>query len=427
MNRERWDVVVVGGGPAGLAAATWVATAGKRTLLVERATGLGGRAGTSSVDGFDFGQGLHALYRGGSAEAALAELGVALDAAPAPASGALMSKGQALHAMPVGFVTLLGTTLLSFTGKLAAARALHALDRAPLSVIPDAPLSEWVSELVPEAEVREVVLAILGVVTYTRNAELVSARVAVQQLRRASSAGVLYLHGGWGRMVDGLRAAAEARGVEVRTGAAATRVLHDEGRVEAVIVDGEAIDARAAILAIGPHAASAMVGELPIVPAGMVPARAACLDLGLRRLPMPERRFVVGVDERFFFNVQSRIARLAPESADVASVVVYLRPGEEARREELEAIVDRLQPGWRAEVVHARYLPKMTVFHDHPRPAPSAPPARAPRSTVFTAGDWVGRGEVLLDAALGSARRAAHDCVEILDERGAEPRRARVA
>ena len=159
---------------------------------------LGGRSATTSVEGFDLGQGLHALYRGGSAEAALAELGVTLDAAPAPPTGARMAKGGALHAMPVGSVTLLSTTLFSFGGKVSAARVLHTLDRAPLTTIPDVALSEWLAEIAVDPEAREVVAAALGVVTYTRNAELVSARTAVQQLRRASHEGVLYLHGGWG-------------------------------------------------------------------------------------------------------------------------------------------------------------------------------------------------------------------------------------
>lgn len=387
---------------------------------------LGGRSATTSVEGFDLGQGLHALYRGGSAEAALAELGVTLDAAPAPPTGARMAKGGALHAMPVGFVTLLSTTLFSFGGKVSAARVLHTLDRAPLTTIPDVALSEWLAEIAVDPEAREVVAAALGVVTYTRNAELVSARTAVQQLRRASHEGVLYLHGGWGRMIEALRVTAELRGVRVRTSAAATRVVHEGGVVTGVIVDGERLDARGVILAVGPGAAQRMVPGVDVAPADRVPMRAACLDVGLRRLPVPANRFVVGVDERFFFNVQSRIARLAPEGADVASVAAYLRPGEDVPREELEAIFDRLQPGWRDEVVHARFLPRMTVAHDHPRPGPGGS-ERTPIDGLFVAGDWVGRGEVLLDAALGSARRAAHDCLEILDERGAGPQRARVA
>jgi thioredoxin reductase (NADPH) len=45
--RTEYDVVIVGAGPSGLAAAVYGASEGLRTLLLERAA-LGGQAGTSS-------------------------------------------------------------------------------------------------------------------------------------------------------------------------------------------------------------------------------------------------------------------------------------------------------------------------------------------------------------------------------------------
>ena len=54
MNRraERYDVVVAGGGTAGVAAAAGAARAGARTLLVERSPYLGGEATHSGVGAF---------------------------------------------------------------------------------------------------------------------------------------------------------------------------------------------------------------------------------------------------------------------------------------------------------------------------------------------------------------------------------------
>lgn len=49
---EKWDVVVCGGGPAGIAAAIAAARRGKRTLLVEQLYSLGGMASQGGVTGW---------------------------------------------------------------------------------------------------------------------------------------------------------------------------------------------------------------------------------------------------------------------------------------------------------------------------------------------------------------------------------------
>ena len=64
----QWDVVVAGGGLAGLSAATVLAEAGKRVLVLERESFLGGRAGAwgdqlSDGTGFQMERGFHAFFR----------------------------------------------------------------------------------------------------------------------------------------------------------------------------------------------------------------------------------------------------------------------------------------------------------------------------------------------------------------------------
>jgi phytoene dehydrogenase-like protein len=60
------DVVVVGGGLAGLVAATTAARAGRRVVLLE-GHDLGGRAQVDRRNGFAFNRGPRALYRDGAA------------------------------------------------------------------------------------------------------------------------------------------------------------------------------------------------------------------------------------------------------------------------------------------------------------------------------------------------------------------------
>jgi len=61
---QNHDVVVIGGGIAGLATSIFLSRKGKRVLLLERSKNPGGRAQTEVHDGFSFNLGPHALYRG---------------------------------------------------------------------------------------------------------------------------------------------------------------------------------------------------------------------------------------------------------------------------------------------------------------------------------------------------------------------------
>src|SRR5581483_2707631 len=116
-----------------------------------------------------------------------------------------------------------------------------------------------------------------------------------------------------------------------------------------------------------------------------------------------------------YLSVHSAVAKLAPEGKGVIHVMKYLPENEtdpEEDRRELETVLDAAQPGWRAEVVHAQYLPRITAVERldlareggmRGRPAVDVPGLPG----VMVAGDWVQGGAWLADASLGSARQAA--------------------
>jgi phytoene dehydrogenase-like protein len=225
---------------------------------------------------------------------------------------------------------------------------------------------------------------------------------------------VLYLDGGWATLVAGLKTAAHKAGANIRTASRVTAVRTFADHVE-VDAGGASLRARVAILAVPPPVAAALArGEgastLRSWADSATAVKAACLDLGLRRLPDPRRLFVLGIDKPLYFSVHSASARLAPDGGAVIHVAKYLGPDTadaKAVEAELESFCDVVQPGWRSEVVRRRYLPSMLVTGalveaGRKRPGPEIPEVRS----LLVAGDWVGDESMIADTAVSSGRRA---------------------
>jgi hypothetical protein len=71
----------------------------------------------------------------------------------------------------------------------------------------------------------------------------------------------------------------------------------------------------------------------------------------------------------------------------------------------VDALLDGAWPGWRARVVHRRWLPALTVAGHAARPDAPMAPRRV--DGVWLVGDHVEAGAMLTDAALGSAEDVA--------------------
>jgi len=414
-SSHQTPIVVVGGGLAGLIAAARVGRSGWPVVLLEKASSLGGRAATHERDGFLFNLGPHALYRSGVLSQTLKDLGVAIHGHVPGVNGGYAIYRDRLHTLPVGLTSLLSTGLLSLSGKLEFARLQASLLRVDANAVQRMTLAAWLDTHVHDERVRAAVRMLVRVTSFTNDPDRQSAGAAIEQLQLGIRGNVLYLDGGWQTIVNGLRRVAIDAGAQIISGAHAVSFERSDRReVDGVrLADGRTVRA-AAVIVTGTPADVAPLTATPSMNEGLEPVRVATLDVALRSLPRPKCSVAFGVDTPLYFSVHSMSARLAPDGGALIHASKYLQPGatSDGTEQELEALLDRLQPGWREQLAFRQYLPNMIVTNAELTAARGGAAGRPPSSVpglgnVFAAGDWVGPRGQLSDASAASATDAA--------------------
>jgi phytoene dehydrogenase-like protein len=405
-------IVVVGAGLAGLTAALEAAHRGTPVSVLDGSGEPGGRARSTRRSGYVLNLGPHGLATDGPGTAVLVGHGIALPGGRPAVHRAKLLLGDRL----VGPLSR-----RHGAGGLRGLPGLAAMAAEARRTEPDGTVREWIARHVHDARSRASVGGLARLATYADDLDRQAADLMAEAMRGGA---VRYLDGGWGALVDRLRAAAVGAGAEVRPGAAVRHVRRTADGGWQVATDDEVVDAAAVVLAAGGPADAARLlsgAEARTVAtwaARAVPVRMAALDVALATRPAGPS-LVLGVDEPLYLSVHSDHARLAPDGGAVVQVARYLPVGGQApegTRDELEALLDRVLPGWRAQVVTARYLPGLVVTHDgalaehggrQARPGPEVPGAPG----LAVAGDWVGARGTLSQASIASAAAAASAAV----------------
>jgi phytoene dehydrogenase-like protein len=421
---NRADVVIVGGGLAGLTAACYLARAGVGVTLFEKSAGLGGRATSQAQDGYTFNRGIHALYTGGAGSEVLRELGIAYRG-HSPKDLYVLRQGK-LSIAPVSTLTLLRTNALSFADKLELMAIFARIPKLKPEALREMSVQEWLERNTRRARVREMMAANARTFVYSSALELVSAEVFIKKAQISLKNPVLYIDGGWHVLVDGLRAAAERAGARIVSGARVEAVEQEDGRIGGVrLRDGERVPASAVIIATSPRDAVKLVDEGTYQPLremveALIPARVACLDVALSRLPDSRYPVVQDLEGPRFLSTQSVYAQIAPQGGALVHAFKQLDPlhlGDPREDErDLEQLLDTVQPGWRDVLVKRVYLPHIEAIGMLPtaqsggyagRPGPRVPGL----SNLYLVGDWIGEG-FLSDPCFSSARQVARMVLE---------------
>ena len=409
---ERAEIIVIGAGLGGLSAAALLARAGHRVRVLERASLPGGRARSSLQAGYLHNLGAHALYLGGPALAVLAQLGIAPRGRRVDGPGGYVLQDGGLRPLPRNAVSVLTSELLGAGGKLAFGRLMWTLGERKARSVRGQTVRQWLAAETQDAGARALLEMFVRLTSYTHAPELLSAEAAVRQLAHAVAHGVMYVDGGFQSLVDALAERARTAGVQFELGVGVERIEHAGGAVHAVVTrDGRTLPAQAVIAAVAPDVLSALLPgdeHARRWAQAAVPLRAACLDLGVRGLPHPERVNVLSTDAPLYFANHSAFARLAPDGASTLQLARYLAPGEDGRdaEPELRAFLERVQPGAYARAQVKRFLPNLVVHTDLPGPE-RARAVHPELAGLHLVGDFASARAMLTDAVLDSAGAAA--------------------
>ncbi|MGZ8798278.1 MAG: FAD-dependent oxidoreductase, partial [Thermoanaerobaculia bacterium] len=190
------NVIVVGGGLAGLAAALYLARAGRTVTLFEKRRNLGGRAVTHLRHGYRFNLGPHGFYRAGGAARVYRELGVpALGRAP-KRRGSVALFEKARHKLPMGIWSILTTEFFGPGAKIEALALFFKIRRAKKNdALHDMSAREWLDTAIRDDGLRMIVESLVRLATYSDTPDRLSAAIAVRQIRLALK-GVIYVDEG---------------------------------------------------------------------------------------------------------------------------------------------------------------------------------------------------------------------------------------
>ncbi|HZP26622.1 MAG TPA: hydroxysqualene dehydroxylase HpnE [Dehalococcoidia bacterium] len=449
---ERRDIIVVGGGLAGLAAACRLADAGRRVLLLEKRPFLGGRA-YSYTDGrneLEVDNGQH-VFLGCCTEyiGFLKSIGAYGQTYLQPRLDLLvidkLTGASRLHAagLPAPLHLLpsfLAYKPLSLPEKLLAVYGLlraNAIDRVQQSDLDGVPFAEWLRSQRQTANAIRNFWNLIILPTLNDDVENVSTDLALMVLqqgflrsRRGSAIG--YAKVGLSRLVgEAALRYIEERGGRVTTGSGARELAFQDGHVTGVLADGELLEADAYLLAVPPSALSDLLPpELRDDPFFTRAARLQYAPIVNIHLwydrPVMQEAFAAFVNSpmQWVFN-KSRLwgVKDGGQYLDISLSGAYDfvdMPGQEL----IDLFTREISAFFPASRT-ARLLNSLVVKQPQatfsPRPGVGVlrPSQRTPIANLFLAGDWTDTGwPATMESAVCSGQLAARTIVS--QERGGE-------
>lgn len=412
--------IVIGGGLAGLTAATLLAKEGFEVHLYERSAQTGGRSFTVEKNKFIVNYGAHAVF--GYDQSYLKYINELLDLKleliPFSPEKVKYEINNELTNSPVHLKGIFTTELLSGMGRFDFIKALMHLFLADPNDIEHISFGEWMSLQNYREDVKRLIITLATSNFFTAEPEKLKASQVILFYQKLfnSSAPVSYIKNSWKQLIVKLEKSLLDYGGKIHFRSSLKQVIVIDKKVQEVVINEEKITSDVFIFAIPPELLIKTFDSNQQMLlkrfTDLVPTKVTILDIGFEQSYEIEYPYLFDVDHKLLITSSSFYDKsIVPNKGQLLQAIAYLKASDynnkeslNQRKEELEEFVEQYFPNWKENAKYKRYISEVNVqLIQHRMGQEPLPTFLEELEDVYFCGDWCQSKEQLSEISLDTA------------------------